>query len=147
VRELRAQGMPEADARGRIWMIDSRGLLLQGRAALTVEKAEFAQDPARLRGVLPADSSAAQQLAALVAAVGPTALIGAAAVPGVFGQPVIEALVQVGEVGAGWVTTAAPLVCKGPVCHDHCLRLADWPRGLLLHLVHGLFARICSATL
>jgi len=81
-------------------MIDSKGLILTSREGLTAEKAEFAQDASGLVGnAIPVDSNnprgAEDQLAAIVAAVRPTALIGAAAVAGAFGQPVIEGLVQV----------------------------------------------------
>ncbi len=69
----------------------------QNRTDLSPAKAEFAQDMRLLSstsGVGPSGSY--QRLENVVAAVQPTALIGAAAVGGAFKQAVVEALVQVG---------------------------------------------------
>jgi malic enzyme len=111
VRALQQRGLSEAAAKQRIWMVDSKGLITTDRPDLSPQKAEFAQDPAciRNRGAYsnssssgtgssrrrPSKSQTVQQLAGIVQAVQPTALIGAAAVAGAFGQPVLEALVQV----------------------------------------------------
>jgi hypothetical protein len=111
VQALQQQGLSAAAAKSRIWMVDSKGLILNSRQNLTPEKAEFAQRPsnfpggtaAAAAGFIQSSSSsssssrqdAMQPLAAIVAAVQPTALIGAAAVQGAFDQPVIAALTQV----------------------------------------------------
>jgi hypothetical protein len=100
VKALQQQGVSAGASKAGIWMIDSKGLILASREGLTAEKAEFAQDASGLVGnIIPVDSNnprgAEDKLAAIVAAVRPTALIGAAAVAGAFGQPVIEELVQV----------------------------------------------------
>jgi malate dehydrogenase (oxaloacetate-decarboxylating)(NADP+) len=117
VQALQQQGLSAAAAKSCIWMVDSKGLILNTRQMLTPEKAEFAQSPSNLPGGVAAAATAGfvqsnssstssssrnsstndtvQRLAAIVAAVQPTALIGAAAVQGAFGQPVIEAVTQV----------------------------------------------------
>jgi hypothetical protein len=117
VKALQKRGLSEAAAVSRIWMVDSKGLITAGRPNLTPQKAAFAQDPSRLKGRLPAYSSSGsssngsgrrrpskseviQQLTVIVEAVRPTALIGAAAVGGAFGRPVLEALTKVNRVRA-----------------------------------------------
>jgi malic enzyme len=122
VQALQQQGLSSAAAKSRIWMVDSKGLILNTRQMLSPEKAEFAQSPSSLPGGAAAaaavgfvqssssSSSSSQEtvrrLAAIVAAVQPTALIGAAAVQGAFGQPVIEAVTQVGAGCVIYVCTA-----------------------------------------
>jgi malate dehydrogenase (oxaloacetate-decarboxylating)(NADP+) len=111
VGALQQRGLSEAAAKQRIWMVDSKGLITTDRPDLSPQKAEFAQDLSRLsnRGAYssgsgstsssrrrPSKPETVQQLASIVQAVQPTALIGAAAVAGAFGQPVLGALVQVG---------------------------------------------------
>jgi hypothetical protein len=116
VQALQQQGLSAAAAKSRIWMVDSKGLILNTRQMLSPEKAEFAQSPRNLPGstaaaaavvnfVQSSSSSSSsrsnssqdtmQRLAAIVAAVQPTALIGAAAVQGAFDQQVIAAVTQV----------------------------------------------------
>lgn len=119
VKALQQQGITAQAAKSRIWMVDSKGLILKTRTNLTLQKLGFAQDPNSLPGGRAAaaalestasssnssssslgssdydDSDLVQQLAAVVAAVQPTALIGAAAVAGAFGQPVIAQLCKV----------------------------------------------------
>jgi malic enzyme len=122
LRALQQQaGLSQAAARRRIWLVDSQGLITadRARAGLSPQKAAFARAAADLVSPAPewtgggsngSSSSSSggssggggsssrqlhEQLAGLVAATRATALIGAAAVPGAFGQPVIEALVKV----------------------------------------------------
>lgn len=127
VKALQRRGLSQAAAKSRIWMVDSKGLITTDRPSLSPQKAPFARDPSQLRckiaaynsssgngrgsvaavtsssagrGVRLSSSEVAQQLADIVEAVQPTALIGAAAVPGAFGRPVLENLVKVGKEGA-----------------------------------------------
>lgn len=124
VGALRKRGLSEAAAKARIWMVDSKGLITTDRPGLTPQKAAFAQDTSRLNARLssfsssngrssigsngssksgsgsgsrkrPSKEEVIQQLSSIVEAVQPTALIGAAAVGGAFGRPVLEALMKV----------------------------------------------------
>lgn len=119
VRALQQRCLSAAAARSRIWMVDSKGLITSDRPNLTPQKAEFAQDAARLTKAWrvsgsssgggnngssssssrrrPSTVEVVQQLTSIVEAVQPTALIGAAAVPDAFCQPVLQALLKVGE--------------------------------------------------
>ncbi|HEX8733132.1 MAG TPA: NAD-dependent malic enzyme [Ktedonobacterales bacterium] len=83
-------GASEAQARGRIWLLDSRGLVHAGRTDLDAEKASFAQ-PA-----WPLAEGAAQgyNLLAVVRHVRPTILIGAAARKGAFGEEVVREMAR-----------------------------------------------------
>lgn len=114
LRSLQQRGLSAAAAKSRLWLVDSKGLITTDRSDLTPQKAAFAQDVARLssrpseyssstttsattRGNTPQASHVVQQqLAGIVELIQPSALIGAAGVPGAFGQPVLQALVQVG---------------------------------------------------
>jgi malate dehydrogenase (oxaloacetate-decarboxylating)(NADP+) len=105
VRALQARGLAEYQARSRIWLIDSKGLIYKGRPDLTPEKAAFAQDLSgpigtALGGPNAAGRDAVKALPRWIEAIQPSALIGAAAVGGAFTQPAVEALVQV-RVAAG----------------------------------------------
>jgi len=95
----------EDDARRRIWLMDSKGLIYAGRGNLTGEKQVFAHpltsEPDLAAHVSngnnnnnngePAASSL-KDLEAVVRALKPTALIGASTVRGSFSRPVLEAL-------------------------------------------------------
>lgn len=69
--------------------MDSRGLLTSDRDNLTPEKLRFAKDPRKL------GLRAGAALSDVVAALKPTALIGAAAVGGAFSKTVIDLLLKV----------------------------------------------------
>jgi malate dehydrogenase (oxaloacetate-decarboxylating)(NADP+) len=81
VAALRDEGLTEAEARAKCWFFDSKGLIVQSRKDLSPHKRRFAQDAEPLGDFLAA-----------VKALRPTALIGAAGVPAVFTQEVVEAM-------------------------------------------------------
>jgi malate dehydrogenase (oxaloacetate-decarboxylating)(NADP+) len=81
VAALRDEGLSEADARAKCWFFDSKGLIVKSRNDLTPHKRRFAQDAPPLNDFLTA-----------VRTLTPTALIGAAGVPAVFTQEVVEAM-------------------------------------------------------
>ena len=74
-------GLSERDARRRCWLVDSKGLVVASRGDLAAHKRPYAHEH------LPA----ADFLSA-VEALKPTAIIGVAATPSTFTQPVIEAM-------------------------------------------------------
>lgn len=80
VRALVKRGIDEADARKRIWLFDSKGLVTKSRFdSLSEDKRPFAQDAPELK-----------KLEDAVDYVKPTALIGAAAVPAAFSETVVR---------------------------------------------------------
>jgi malate dehydrogenase (oxaloacetate-decarboxylating)(NADP+) len=88
VDALAARGVPRADARRRMWLMDQSGLVTSDRRDLGPEKAPFAQPPGAA-GLPPRPT-----LAAAVAAIRPTALIGASTVGGAFDEAVLAALLR-----------------------------------------------------
>ncbi|OWF50634.1 NADP-dependent malic enzyme-like [Mizuhopecten yessoensis] len=81
VMAMKESRMSEAEALGKIWMVDSRGLIVKNRPSggVTGEKVMFAQD------AKPID-----KLGDVVKQIKPTAIIGAAAVPGAFNEQVLK---------------------------------------------------------
>jgi len=95
-RLLLRQGLSAAGARGRLWLLDRRGLVYTGRAGVRELALPWAAAGERLQalaaaGALP-DSEGRIGLRALVEAVRPAVLIGTSTVAGAFDQAVIEAL-------------------------------------------------------
>ncbi|HYD19010.1 MAG TPA: NAD-dependent malic enzyme [Patescibacteria group bacterium] len=85
VKELQARGMSEEEARSRISLVDSKGLVTKGRAKIEDNKAPFAQDHAP---------------AGLIEAINdlkPTVLIGATGSPNTFTREVVEAMTAIND--------------------------------------------------
>jgi malate dehydrogenase (oxaloacetate-decarboxylating)(NADP+) len=81
-----ADGLAEHDARGRCWMVDSKGLVVAGRGALAEHKKPYAHPHEPVTDFTKA-----------VEALEPTAIIGVGATPGVFTREVIEAMARLNE--------------------------------------------------
>ncbi len=79
VAELVSHGVDKKLARSRIFMIDSKGLVVTSRKGLTKHKLHYAQEHAPLTDLLE-----------IVNSVKPTALIGVGAVPKVFTPQVLQ---------------------------------------------------------
>ena len=86
VSAMVAQGLSAADARARLGMVDSRGLVVASRADLSEEKRKYALDHAPV-GDFPA----------AVKALRPTAIIGVAAVGGTFTAEVLGEMARINE--------------------------------------------------
>lgn len=86
VAALQEEGLTEAEALGRCWFHDSRGLVVRSRTDLAPHKLRFAQDHAPLKGL----KSAIDELR-------PTALIGASGVTASFNREVVEAMAELNE--------------------------------------------------
>jgi malate dehydrogenase (oxaloacetate-decarboxylating)(NADP+) len=82
VAAMTQAGLTQADARARCWFMDSRGLVVAGRAGLAAHKQPFAQAHAPIADLLAA-----------VEVIRPTVLIGASGAPGAFTEPVLAAMV------------------------------------------------------
>jgi len=95
-RLLIGQGLSAQEARSRLWLLDRRGLVYEGRAGVRELALPWAADAGRIgtlaaAGAVP-DAEGRIALVALVEAVKPAVLIGTSTVPGAFDQAVIEAL-------------------------------------------------------
>ncbi|XP_044259511.1 NADP-dependent malic enzyme-like [Tribolium madens] len=81
VMAMKAEGTPDQEARKRIWMVDSKGLIVKNRpdGGITEHKEPFAQDHEPIK-----------TLAEVVKKVKPTILIGAAAIGGAFTPEILQ---------------------------------------------------------
>ncbi|XP_059219946.1 NADP-dependent malic enzyme isoform X1 [Stomoxys calcitrans] len=86
---LMKEGLSEAEAKERIWMVDSKGLIVKNRPAggLTEHKLHFAQDHAPIN-TLPEAVEALQ----------PSVLIGAAAIGGAFTKEILQRMAEFNEM-------------------------------------------------
>ncbi|XP_075219476.1 NADP-dependent malic enzyme-like isoform X2 [Lycorma delicatula] len=80
------EGISEKEARSRIWLVDSKGLIVAGRDGLNEEKKRFAHNYKHI----PA-------LADIVAEIKPTILIGAAAIAGAFTPAILKEMAKNNE--------------------------------------------------
>ncbi|XP_047531793.1 NADP-dependent malic enzyme-like isoform X1 [Vanessa atalanta] len=83
VMAMKAEGTSEADARNRIWMVDSKGLIVKNRpeGGLNEHKEKFAKNCPPIR-----------TLAEVVNVAKPSVLIGAAAIGGAFTADILRAM-------------------------------------------------------
>jgi malate dehydrogenase (oxaloacetate-decarboxylating)(NADP+) len=84
VSAMVADGASEADARGQIWLVDSRGLVVKDRAGLNAQKLRYAHAHAPVGDFL----SAIKDLKT-------TAIIGVAAVGGTFTPEVLRTMAEI----------------------------------------------------
>jgi malate dehydrogenase (oxaloacetate-decarboxylating)(NADP+) len=81
-----AEGASEEDALRRNWLVDSKGLVVKGRAGLNAHKLRYAHDQATIADFLTA-----------IRTLRPTAIIGVAAVGGAFTPDVLRAMAEINE--------------------------------------------------
>ena len=86
VAAMQADGLSEQDARGRCWLVDSKGLVVAERRDLAEHKKPYAHPHAPVGDFLGA-----------VKALKPTAIIGVGATPNTFTREVIETMTQLNE--------------------------------------------------
>ncbi|WP_407179125.1 NAD-dependent malic enzyme [Bradyrhizobium sp. STM 3562] len=86
VSAMMAEGLSEAEALRRNWLVDSRGLVVKGRANLSGHKLRYAQDQAPINDFLTA-----------IKTLKPTAIIGVAAVGGAFTPEVLQTMAELNE--------------------------------------------------
>ena len=91
VLALVEQGLTREEAQHRVWMVDSRGLVIKGRQDLEEFKRTYARTEGEIAGYTCEDP-AHISLAEAVANVRPTILIGSSATPGLFTREVVEAI-------------------------------------------------------
>ena len=86
VAALVAEGLSVEEARQRCWFVDSKGLVVKNRSDLTGRKLLYAHDHEFIK-----------DLAEVVEALKPTALIGVSGKHGLFARPVLEAMARHNE--------------------------------------------------
>jgi malate dehydrogenase (oxaloacetate-decarboxylating) len=86
---MRREGLTAAEARARIFVLDSRGLLVEGRK-MEDYKAPLAQERARLAGW----GEGPFELEATIAKSRATVLLGLSGVPGCFTEPMVRAMCE-----------------------------------------------------
>uniref|UniRef100_A0A8C6ZTQ4 Malic enzyme n=1 Tax=Nothoprocta perdicaria TaxID=30464 RepID=A0A8C6ZTQ4_NOTPE len=86
VMAMEKEGVSKDVAIKRIWLVDSKGLVVKGRAALTAEKKHFAQEHAEMKN-----------LEDIVRDIKPSVLIGVAAVGGAFTKQILEDMAAFNE--------------------------------------------------
>jgi malate dehydrogenase (oxaloacetate-decarboxylating)(NADP+) len=86
VSAMVAQGCPEAEARGRNWLVDSRGLVVKDRANLADHKLAYAHEHAPIGDFLTA-----------IRTLKPTGIIGVAATGGTFTREVLQTMAQLND--------------------------------------------------
>jgi malate dehydrogenase (oxaloacetate-decarboxylating)(NADP+) len=83
VSAIVADGMPIEEARKRCWLVDSKGLVVKGRADLADHKRHYAHDHVPVAQFIDA-----------IRAIKPTAIIGVAAVGGTFNAEVLNEMAR-----------------------------------------------------
>jgi len=86
VMAMQAQGLSQAEARKRCWLVDSQGLVVASRSGLAEQKQPYAHQHDPVAG-----------FGAAVDALRPTAIIGVAAVGGTFTEPVLRSMAAINE--------------------------------------------------
>ena len=86
VSALMKDGMSEADALRRNWLVDSRGLVVKGRAGLSGHKLRYAHEQVQITDFLTA-----------IETLKPTTIIGVAAVGGAFTPEVLQAMARLNQ--------------------------------------------------
>jgi malate dehydrogenase (oxaloacetate-decarboxylating)(NADP+) len=86
VSAMMAEGATEVEAIKRNWLVDSRGLVVKGRANLSGHKLRYAHDQAPIDDYLTA-----------IRTLKPTAIIGVAAVGGAFTPEVLRTMAELNE--------------------------------------------------
>jgi len=86
VSAMMAEGVSEAEALRRTWLVDSRGLVVKDRAGLTDHKLRYAHDHAPVGDFLTA-----------IRTLRPTAIIGVAAVGGAFTPEVLQTMAEIND--------------------------------------------------
>lgn len=96
VSALVERGLNREEARRRVWMIDSRGMVTRGRQGLEEFKRTYARTEDEILDH-PLGDSAYSVLEEALAHVRPTVLIGTSATPGLFTRRVVETMARYNE--------------------------------------------------
>ncbi|MCI4390468.1 hypothetical protein PGIGA_G00122980 [Pangasianodon gigas] len=86
VMAMEKEGLPQDKCVRKIWMVDSKGLIVKGRDHLTPEKQRFAHEHTQMKS-----------LEDVVKELKPTAIIGVAAIAGAFTESIIKNMAAFNE--------------------------------------------------
>lgn len=86
VSAMMAEGLAEKDARRRVWLVDSKGLVVKSRANLAEHKLGYAHD-----------HEPVPDFPRAVEALTPTMIVGVSGQPQSFTRPVLEAMARINE--------------------------------------------------
>ncbi len=96
VSALQEEGLSLKEARKRIWMVDSKGLVTKTRSALEGFKVTYARDVDEIATYESKDRSRITLEEAIVNS-RPTVLLGVSATPGIFREAVVNAMAKLNE--------------------------------------------------
>ncbi|XP_078258800.1 NADP-dependent malic enzyme-like isoform X1 [Rhinoraja longicauda] len=109
---MEKDGTPRQEAVKKIWMVDSKGLIVKGRSHLTHEKQMIAQDHPPIKS-----------LEEVVRKVKPTALIGVAAIGGAFTEQIIKDMASFNKHPI--IFALSNPTSKSECTAEQCYRLTD----------------------
>jgi malate dehydrogenase (oxaloacetate-decarboxylating) len=123
VRSMVADGLSEAEARARVYVVDVRGLLTADRTDLSPAQRRLAQPAGRV----PAADGEPATFASVVGAVRPTALIGLSTATGAFTEDIVRQM-------AAHVQRPIIMPLSNPTSRSEARPqdLADWTGGRAL---------------
>ena len=124
VRAMVADGLSDADARARVYVIDVNGLLTLDRRDLSDAQRRLAQPPA---SVTAQDADSAPRLRDVVSVVRPTALLGLSSAAGAFTEEIVRTM-------AGHTQRPIIMPLSNPTNRSEARPqdLADWTDGRAL---------------
>ena len=124
VRAMITDGLSDAEARARVYVVDVNGLLTSDRRDLSEAQRGLAQPPT---AVAAADPGSAPRLRDVVAAVQPTALLGFSTAAGAFTEDVVRTM-------AAHVPRPIIMPLSNPTSRSEARPqdLADWTQGRAL---------------
>jgi malate dehydrogenase (oxaloacetate-decarboxylating) len=93
VAAMRVEGAAELEARAKLWLVDSQGLVLTGRTKVEPFKQKYAQPSERIRN-WTSDDLSKPTLGEVVRNVEPAILIGTSAQPGAFTEEIVREMAK-----------------------------------------------------
>jgi malate dehydrogenase (oxaloacetate-decarboxylating) len=91
---LVAEGLSEAEARSRFWLVDIDGLLHSQRTDLSAEQQIYAQPAERVANFPPTQTGGRIGLADVIKQINATILIGLSTVSGAFSEPIVREMAR-----------------------------------------------------
>uniref|UniRef100_A0A8D0GD68 Malic enzyme n=1 Tax=Sphenodon punctatus TaxID=8508 RepID=A0A8D0GD68_SPHPU len=112
IMAMEKEGMPKDEAIKKIWMVDSKGLIVKGRSTLTAEKKRFAHQHEEMKN-----------LEDIVKNIRPTALIGVAAIGGAFTKQIIQDMASFNKRPI--IFALSNPTSKAECSAEHCYQLSE----------------------